>query len=159
MLKELLRIATKLDSIGLTKEADLLDKLMAKASHDPELDFEYEEGIDPDSDLHDIGEVGMSGEDIERELAEASEEEMAEHTEQMNNPDYVYYILRALDKDKNEVSGLGGFEWQICSGWEYLEDAKDAFKDAAMDKSKDKIVHKSRLGRYEVNEENNDDWS
>lgn len=150
MLKELVRIATKLDSIGLTKEADLLDLLITRASHDPELDFEYEEGIDPDSDLHDIGEVGMSGEDIARELSGEDEQK----PEIMNNPDYVYYVLTSLGS--NELGDR--FEWKICSGWEYLEDAKDAFKDAGMDKSKDKIVHKSRLGKYEVNPDNNDDW-
>ncbi len=148
MLKQLSKIATKLDELGLNNEADLLDLLIAKASSDPELDFEYDEGIDPDSDLHDPGDVGMSDEDKLKELAEAEE---SENAEPMNMPDYHYYIVR-----KEEEKGPDW--WIICSGWSFLSDAKDAFKDAAMDKGKDKIVHKSRLKNYDLDAENNDDW-
>ena len=39
MIKELVKVATKLDELGLTKEADFLDKMIEKISTDNDIDW------------------------------------------------------------------------------------------------------------------------
>ena len=67
MIKGLVRIANKLDSIGLAKEADILDSVITKIANDP--DFEY---LDEDfnSESYDLDNSGSSEEDEDEEYFE-----------------------------------------------------------------------------------------
>jgi hypothetical protein len=72
---------------------------------------------------------------------------------QLNNNEYMFYVLIMDEKDSN---------WKIESGWEFKEDsldrAKELIEDGLFTKETLKVVTKRTLNKYSLNPDNDDCW-
>ena len=104
MIRELARIANKLDSIGLTKDADLIDSEILKLANDDDIDFFALLEAEPSTTPSKPDETQNKEESL---IPSSDEEEIAEPTLNPAQSEYADRLIEMIVKNKFFKNSLG----------------------------------------------------